>query len=154
MRSCSHLLCVYVFPCLCSSATTVYSWQQLTINNIIFKNKCASFMRRAQLKSAAGLRYCMLLYYITSVIMVVLWGTNIFCGGTQHKKFENHWVRPLESLLLRFFICPYTGCTGESVGLLGLWEALRSWEALRLPCVLQSWCQMVRFQAGCPQTHG
>ena len=94
-RSCSHLLCVYVyvFPCLCSSATALYSWQQLTINNIIFKYKCASCMRCASLNRDAGLHYCMLLYFITSVIMVVLGGTNIFCGGMRHKKFENHCYR-------------------------------------------------------------
>ena len=82
--------------------------------------------------------------------------------GTQYASVGAHWNKwlfhsfatQLKSIFLRFLICPHTGCTGKSVCLLGLWEALPSWEALRLPCVLQSWCKMVSFQAGCSLTHG
>ena len=48
----------------------------------------------------AGPRYCML-YFITSVIMVVLRETNIFCGGTRYKKFENHLSNLSAGLALR-----------------------------------------------------
>jgi hypothetical protein len=60
----------------------------LAINNIIFKNKCASCVSCAKLNRDAGLRYCILLYFITLFIMVVLGEKNIFCGGTLYKKMR------------------------------------------------------------------
>ena len=51
-------------------------------------------MRCAQLNRATGLRkFCLLLYFITSVIIVVVGETNIFCGGMRYKKFDNHCLR-------------------------------------------------------------
>ena len=75
---------------ICQSEYSQFCTADNTINNIIFKNTFASCVNCASLNRAAGLHYCTLLYFITSVIMEV---RKYFVRW--YKKFENHIFRGL-----------------------------------------------------------